>query len=247
MGGFDEVASEYVTVLSRSENTPAPWSNVVANPDFGFLVTESGSGFTWAGNSRENQLTPWSNDTVCDTPGEAVFLRDEESGEIWTPTALPIREETPYVARHGQGYSRFEHESHDVFVALTVHADLADPIKISRLTIENRSARPRSISVTAYAEWVLGVTRSDTARHVVSTFDADTGSLHARERVEPGLPESHRVSRARRVRQVVHGGSHGVSRPQRQDRPARRAGPRRLALRTRRRGTRSLRRAAGAR
>src|SRR5262249_27925617 len=146
LGGFDERACEYVTILGRGENTPAPWSNVVANRGFGLLVTESGSGFTWAGNSRENQLTPWSNDAVCDGTGEAVFLRDEETGEIWTPTALPIREDTPYLVRHGQGYSRFEHESHDLFLSLTVLADLTDPIKVSRLTVENRSPRPRSIS-----------------------------------------------------------------------------------------------------
>jgi cyclic beta-1,2-glucan synthetase len=188
LGGFDERAGEYVTVLLPGQNTPAPWSNVVANPGFGFLVTESGSGFTWAGNSRENQLTPWSNDAVCDTPGEAVFVRDEETGEIWTPTALPIREETAYVARHGQGYSRFEHESHEVLLTLTVHADLADPIKVSRLAVENRSARRRTLSVTAYVEWVLGVTRSDAPRHVVSTFDGDTGALHARNAWSPDFP-----------------------------------------------------------
>ncbi|HEX4440105.1 MAG TPA: glucoamylase family protein [Thermoanaerobaculia bacterium] len=188
VGGFDERAGEYVTVLGRGDNTPAPWTNVVANPDFGFLVTESGSGFTWAGNSRENQLTPWSNDAVCDPPGEAVFLRDEETGEIWTPTALPIRQDAPYVARHGPGYTRFEHESHDLSVALTVFVDLADPIKVSRLTVENRSPRRRAITVTAYAEWILGVTRSDAARFVVSSFDAATGSLQARNAWSPEFP-----------------------------------------------------------
>ena len=178
-GGFSEDGSEYVTVLERGQNSPAPWSNVIANRDFGCLVTESGTGYTWAGNSKENQLTPWSNDPVSDTAGEAIFLRDEESGEVWSATALPIREDTPYVARHGQGYSRFEHESHELALDLTVFVDPQDPVKISRLAIENRSSRPRTISVTAYAEWVLGATRSDAPRFVVTSFDAETGSLHA--------------------------------------------------------------------
>ena len=98
---------------------PAPWINVVANPAFGFQVSESGSGYTWALNSRENQLTPWSNDPVSDPPGETLYVRDEETGELWAPTALPIREDaSPYVARHGQGYSRFEHASHGIALDL---------------------------------------------------------------------------------------------------------------------------------
>ncbi|HEY6146718.1 MAG TPA: glucoamylase family protein, partial [Thermoanaerobaculia bacterium] len=188
VGGFSQDGSEYVTILERGQTTPAPWSNVVASPNFGFLVTESGSGFTWAGNSRENQLTPWSNDPVCDPAGEAIFVRDEETGEVWTPTALPIREESPYVARHGQGYSLFEHESHEVALELLVYADPDDPVKVSRLTLVNRSSRRRSLSVTAYAEWVLGVTRSDAPRFVVTSLDAATGAIFARNPWNPDYP-----------------------------------------------------------
>ncbi|HKD18735.1 MAG TPA: phosphorylase, partial [Thermoanaerobaculia bacterium] len=179
-GGFSEDGSEYVTILERGQTTPAPWSNVVANPGFGFLVTESGSAFTWAGNSHENQLTPWSNDAVSDGTGEAIFLRDEETGEVWTPTALPIREDSPYLTVHGQGYSRFEHESHEIALELTMFVDPEDPIKVSRLKIENRSSRARSISVTSYAEWVLGPSRFECPRFVVTSFDAETSSLQAR-------------------------------------------------------------------
>jgi cyclic beta-1,2-glucan synthetase len=189
-GGFSEDGSEYVTILERGQATPAPWSNVVANPDFGFLVTESGSGFTWAGNSHENQLTPWSNDPVSDVVGEAIFVRDEETGEVWTPTALPIREESPYLAAHGQGYSRFEHESHEIALELTVFADPEDPVKVSRLKIENRSSRARSISVTSYAEWVLGATRSDSPRFVVTGFDSESNSLHARNSWNEDYPDA---------------------------------------------------------
>ena len=97
------------------QSTPAPWINVIANPGFGFQVSAEGCGFTWSVNSREHQLTPWSNDPVTDRPGEAIYLRDEESGELWCPTALPIRDDLGvYVARHGWGYSRFEHEAHGI-------------------------------------------------------------------------------------------------------------------------------------
>ena len=119
LGGFADQGREYVTVLGEGLRTPAPWINVIANPSFGFLVSESGSGHTWSLNSHENQLTPWSNDPVTDPPGEAIYIRDENTGEVWSPTALPIRDEAaPYIARHGQGYSRFHHGSHGILLEL---------------------------------------------------------------------------------------------------------------------------------
>ena len=180
LGGFANDGCEYVTILGSGQWTPAPWINVIANGAFGFQVSESGSGFTWAGNSRENQLTPWSNDPVVDPPGEALFVRDEATGEVWTPTPLPIREDWPYVARHGQGYSRFEHESHGVALELLQFVPQADPVKISRLRIENRSGGPRRLSVTAYVEWVLGSSRSRSAPFVVTQLDGETRALFAR-------------------------------------------------------------------
>jgi len=181
LGGFTPDAREYVTVLGRGQWTPAPWVNVVANPGFGFQVSESGSGYTWSENSRENKLTPWSNDPVSDTPGEIFYVRDEDSGRVWGPTALPIREDAqPYVIRHGQGYSRFEHTSHGIALDLLQMVSLRDPIKISRLTLENRGGRKRRLSVTAYAEWVLGVGRTGSAPFVVTDIDSATGAMFAR-------------------------------------------------------------------
>jgi cyclic beta-1,2-glucan synthetase len=181
LGGFAENGREYVVVLEKDRRTPEPWVNVIANPSFGFLVSESGSGYTWSLNSHENQLTPWSNDPVSDQPGEAIYIRDELSGEVWTPTAAPIRDETAqYVARHGQGYSRFQHDSHGIAAELTQFVPLQDSIKISRLSLRNTSSRTRRLSVSAYAEWVLGSSRSASAPYIITEIDPQTGALFAR-------------------------------------------------------------------
>ena len=172
---------EYVTILGPGQSTPAPWINVIANPEFGFQVATEGGGYTWSVNSRENQLTPWSNDPVSDRPGEVFYLRDNDTGDLWCPTALPIRDDSAtYVARHGWGYSRFEHAAHDISVELLQYVPLGDPIKISRLTLRNTSRRTRHLSLTAYAEWVLGPSRTASAPFVTTEIDPDTGAMFAR-------------------------------------------------------------------
>ncbi len=180
LGGFAADGREYVILLGPGQVTPAPWINVIANPGFGFQVAAEGGGFTWALNSRENQLSSWSNDPVTDRSGEALYLRDEESGELWGPTASPIRDHgAHYSARHGQGYSRFEHSSHGIDLELLVYVPMDDPVKISRLKIRNTSQRARKLSVTAYVEWVLGPLRAATAPFAVTTIDPGTGAMFA--------------------------------------------------------------------
>jgi cyclic beta-1,2-glucan synthetase len=153
---------------------------VVANPGFGFQVSVDGCGYAWSVDSREHQLTPWSNDPVTDRPGQAFYLRDEETGDLWSPTALPIRDEAAtYVARHGWGYSRFEHASQGIAAELLEYVPLADPLKISRLKLRNLSDRARRLSVTAYVEWVLGATRAAGAPIVTTRIDAHTGVILA--------------------------------------------------------------------
>ncbi|WP_170935982.1 GH36-type glycosyl hydrolase domain-containing protein [Pandoraea sp. PE-S2R-1] len=183
LGGFAEQGAEYVTVLGRGQRTPAPWINIVANPHFGFQVSESGAGYTWAENSHENQLTTWSNDPVADPCSEAFYLRDDESGELWTPTALPIRlENTRYIAAHGHGYSRFEHTAHGIRSELTQFVSWHDPVKLSVLTLENRSRHHRKLSVTGYVEWVLGSDRAANAPFIVTEIDPATGAMLASNR-----------------------------------------------------------------
>ena len=147
---------------------------------FGAMVSESGLGFTWRGNSQSNRLTPWHNDPVSDPQSEAIYLRDDESGAVWTPTPLPIREKDAYRARHGQGYTVFEHNSHAIGQELTVfvpQGDGGDPVKVCRLRLRNDSARPRRLTVTYFAEWVLGPAREDQQLHVQTSRDEESGAL----------------------------------------------------------------------
>jgi cyclic beta-1,2-glucan synthetase len=189
IGGFGAQGREYVISSAGGQVTPAPWINVVANPGFGFQVSSDGAGCTWARNSRENALTPWSNDPVTDRSGETIYLRDEESGELWSPTPAPIRSEhAHYSCAHGFGYSRFEQRSHGVAVELTTFVPLADPIRICRITIRNESPRERSLSVTGYAEWVLGPSRALGAPHLITELDASTRALFARNPWNPAFP-----------------------------------------------------------
>ena len=181
LGGFAERGREYVTILGEGQWTPAPWINVIANPGFGFQVSVEGGGYTWAVNSRAHQLTPWSNDPVSDPPGEAFYVRDEDTGALWCPTALPIRDDDgPYVVRHGQGYSRFEHTAQGIALELLQYVPTDDPIKISRLKLQNLSGHARRLTLTAYAEWVLGASREVGAPFVITEMDPGSGAMLAR-------------------------------------------------------------------
>jgi cyclic beta-1,2-glucan synthetase len=181
LGGFAHGGREYVATLGEGQWPPAPWSNIIANSeDFGFLITETGGGFTWSINSHENRLTPWSNDTVSDPAGEAIYIRDEDSGAVWTPTPLPIREAEAYVVRHGQGYSVFEHASHGISQELLLFAPLDAPVKISLLRLSNRTDRSRRLSVTSYDELVLGVSRETSCIHIVTDLEEQAGAIFAR-------------------------------------------------------------------
>jgi len=181
LGGFHQGGREYVTLLGAEQWTPAPWSNVIGNAvDFGFQISETGGSCTWSLNSHENRLTPWSNDAISDPPGEAVYLRDEDSGTVWSVTPLPIREREPYIIRHGQGYSVFEHTSHGVSQELLVFAPLDAPVKISLLRLRNRTPRKRRFSVTNYNELVLGVARPSSAPYVITEIDQAASTIFAK-------------------------------------------------------------------
>jgi cyclic beta-1,2-glucan synthetase len=185
LGGFTQDGREYGIYLHDRICTPSPWVNVIANPGFGTMVSESGLGWTWHGNSQANRLTPWHNDPVTDPQSEVIYLRDEETGALWTPTALPIREQDAYRARHGQGYTVFEHNSHaieqELIVFVPVGPQRNDPVKLCRLRLRNASSHLRRLTVTYFAEWVLGSSRELQAPHVNVAFDSDSGALFARQ------------------------------------------------------------------
>ena len=181
LGGFTPDGREYLIAIDAVPTLPpAPWTNVLANPGFGCLVTEAGLGYSWAGNSQMNRLTPWSNDPVSDPPGEAVYLRDEETGEVWTPTPLPRGAGAAVTVRHGQGYTRYTRQSHGLGQDLLVLVPPDDPVKVVRLTVRNTGDRPRRLSATFYAEWVLGSVRDNAPLQVVCERDAEAGAVLAR-------------------------------------------------------------------
>jgi cyclic beta-1,2-glucan synthetase len=180
LGGFTPDGREYVISLGPDQATPAPWVNVLANPHFGTVISESGVAYTWSENAHQFRLTPWHNDPLTDSGGEALYLRDEETGRFWSPTPLPCPAPMPYVSRHGFGYSVFEHRSNGIRSELWVYAALDASVKFSVLKLHNDSDRPRKLTATAYVEWVLGDLRSKSAMHVRTEIDPESGALYAR-------------------------------------------------------------------
>ena len=182
LGGFGDAGRDYVVLLEGETQTPLPWANVIANPGFGTVVTAGGSATTWAGNSRENRLTPFANDPVSDPTAEALFIRDDETGEVWSPTPGPVRRTATsrILVRHSAGLTRFLQVAHGVRQELDVFVDASDPVKLSRLVLTNEGGLPRRLSVIAYNEWILGPPRQGQALHVVTERDAATGAILAR-------------------------------------------------------------------
>lgn len=187
-GGFNKDGREYVIRLRDGISTPAPWINVIANPSFGFQVSESGAGFTWAENSRENKLTPWSNDPVSDPVGEAVYLRDEETGAKWSITPQPIREEGPYTVHHGLGYTRFHRHSYGLEQEQIVFVPLQDPVKITLIRLTNHSDEQRRLSLYYYLRPVMGVTDEVTAPYIVTGYDAEEQIISIRNNYHADFP-----------------------------------------------------------
>ncbi len=180
LGGFTPDGREYVMTVAAGHMTPCPWVNILANPLFGTLISESGSANTWSENAQELRLTPWSNDPVGDANTEAFYLRDEANGRFWSPTLLPCAGVGAYVTRHGFGYSVFEHSECGIHSDLSVYVAIDAPVKFAVLKVRNDSGRPRRLSVTGYLEWVFGSDRQKTAMHVCTGIDPGSGALFAR-------------------------------------------------------------------
>jgi cyclic beta-1,2-glucan synthetase len=193
LGGFTEDGKEFVIYLGPGRQTPLPWINVMANPKFGTFVSESGAEFVWGYNSQSDRLTPWFNDPISDPTGTAIYIRDDDMGVVWSPTPQPIREKDAYRARHGQGYTTFEHNSHAIEQRLLTFVPVDDaggqPVRLQRLRLRNSSSRRRRLTVTAYATLVLGSDSEETGMHVVTKWDLQSQSLFARNSYKPELWE----------------------------------------------------------
>ena len=180
-GGFSDGGRSYQINLDGNRSTPSPWVNVIANPAFGFLVSSEGGGYAWSLNSQQNPLTPWPNDPVSDSPHDVLYLRDRDTGVLWSATALPIRVAgAKYQTTHGKGWSRFTTDAHAMEVELIQCVPTADPVKLSRLRVGNRSGRTRRLSITGYVEWALGANGTTPAPFVITSRDELTSALLAR-------------------------------------------------------------------
>ena len=192
-GRFSPDGREYLINVDPNDPTPAPWVNIIGYPHFGFMVSESGSQCTWSINSGENRLTPWFNDPVRDPTGEALYLRDEETGAVWSPTSQPageaLQNPVPVLARHGAGYSIFERQSHGLSQRLRVFASPEDPVKVIHLHLENTLENPRRITATQYVEWVLGTLRAVSQSYIIPEYDHEHECLLANNPYSPEFSE----------------------------------------------------------
>lgn len=184
-GGFSEDGREYIIHLEPGAHTPAPWCNVLANDRFGSIVSEAGGGFSWGLNSGEHRLTPWSNDPVTDEAGEVLYLRDEVTAEVWTPTPAPLGGDASCQVRHGAGYTSWHQRSHGLEQELLAFVPTDDPVKIMRLRLRNLTSRGRRVTATYYAEWLMGAMGSTSKPHIVTEYDADHQALLARNPWNP--------------------------------------------------------------
>jgi cellobiose phosphorylase len=179
-GGFVKEGREYEILLEGDNKPPVPWINVIANNSFGFQISEAGAGFTWFGNSRENKLTPWSNDPVIDRAGEVIYILDEITGEIMTPVSLGKTDRGIYRTRHGFGYSVFLHEEDSLDQELTVFTPIEEPVKLWNLKLKNKSGNVKYLTLTYYAEWVLGTNRENTNPYILTSYNNEHEYLSAK-------------------------------------------------------------------
>ncbi len=180
LGGFTPDGREYVITLEPGQNTPAPWVNVIASPHIGTVVSESGSAYTWVENAHEFRLSNWHNDPLSDSSGEALYIRDEDTGEFWSPTPLPARGRSGYVCRHGFGYSVFEHDQAGISSEMYTYVAMDAPVKFWVVKLRNQSRRSRHLSLTGYWELVLGEWRHANMMHILTETDPHSGALLAR-------------------------------------------------------------------
>ncbi len=189
IGGFTPDGSEYKMLIRKDKTTPAPWVNVIANSNFGSVISESGSAYTWAVNAHAYRLTPWSNDPVSDNGGEAFYLRNETTGHFWSPAPYPAGSNEPYVTTHGFGYSTFEHNTDGISTEMTVFVDKDLPVKFVMIKVKNLSGQECKLSCTGYLDIVLGDLRSKTSMNIISEYDVNSGALLFKNRYNSSFAE----------------------------------------------------------
>jgi cyclic beta-1,2-glucan synthetase len=180
IGSFSENGKAYEISVNSHSLPPLPWSNIIANPDIGFLVTETGAGYTWIGNSRENRVSVWSNDPVSDPHSEVLYIRDCETSSYWCPTPLPVRDDIDVQVTHQPGRSSFRKQCNGILSTLDTFVSIDQPNRYWLLSLENKEDKPRTLEVILYLEWVLGVSRSDSVQHLFTGVSEESGFIFAK-------------------------------------------------------------------
>ncbi|KAF0978745.1 hypothetical protein FDP41_002565 [Naegleria fowleri] len=179
VGGFDAKRKEYVMMLGKNHVTPKPWCNVLANDRFGSVISEKGSAYSFFTNAHEYRLTPFNNDAVLDGSGEAFYIRDETTGQYWSPMPQPVipdRDDYYYICRHGIGYSIWEHFHDGIHTETTTFVPQNEPVKVFLIRVTNNSGYDRNLSVTGFVEWVLGELRELNAPHIITDVERTDNS-----------------------------------------------------------------------
>src|SRR3712207_2438883 len=180
IGGYNKKDQEYVIVLDNYKNTPAPWINVITNGNIGFHVSEGGTSYTWSKNSRENKITTWSNDPIKDNEGEFIYIRDEVTGDFWSISPKPVRDEDIYLINHGFGYSSFKHKTKGILGEVTMFVPIEDSLKISLVKLKNETNVERKLSMTYYSQLVLGVVPEQTSNYICTYLDEKGKYIYAK-------------------------------------------------------------------
>lgn len=182
-GYFAEDGREYVITTPL---TPRPWGNIISNGDYGLMVSQTGSGYSWRGNAGQNRLTRSFQDLVKDNWGKYFYIRDLKRNIYWSATYKPVMH--PYQAFsvvHGLGYSIFCQQIADIASELTLFVAAQDPVEIFQLKLTNHSDETRELDVTSYAEWLLGFAPDEHREFhklfIETSADVENSAVYARK------------------------------------------------------------------
>lgn len=182
---FGAFAPDGAAYRITNPRTPAPWTNVVCNGRYGFVVSQRGGGFSWLDNSQLNVLTRWEMDLVRDTHGKFLYCADLDDHAIWSLAPAPCGDEVyeRYACEHAPGSTRFETVGHGIEASWVMAVAEGDPVEVWHVTLTNRTDRRRRLRLSSYMEWCLGaapdVKREFHTLFISTHYDAGRDAIFA--------------------------------------------------------------------